>query len=120
MTAPNTLPPWVSDRQRFLLEKLNAKNARLYVQYLGALTVLRDETNPDRVALAGHGLRELSEQLMRDAGVVTTKYNLGNEVQNLKQPWEKVQEEAKACSGVCGNCAGKSFRKFVKILSEFF
>lgn len=120
MTPPNAVPPWVSDRQRFLLDKLNEKNAYLQVQYHGALAVLRDESNPDRIALAGHGLRELSEQLMRDAGVEKTKYNLGSEIHNLRGPWEKVQEEAKACSGVCGNCAGGNLRKFLRLLSEFF
>jgi hypothetical protein len=120
MTPSNILPLWVSGRQRFLLDSFNGKDTRLHTQYLGALTVLRDSTNPDRIALAGHGLRELSEHLMRDAGFEKQKFNLGNEVHNLRPPWEKVQEEAKACSGVCANCAGRNLRNFLQRLSEFF
>ena len=93
---------------------------RVHDMYLGALIVMRDGTNPDRIAMAGHALRELCVELMRGAGIEKTKYNLGSEVNNLKQPWDKVQNEAKACSGLCGNCAGKNLRKFLQLLSGFF
>ena len=120
MTPVHKAPPWVFERQRFLLETLQVKYPRLQPIYKGVLIVVHDEMNPDRIALASHGLRELSEHLMREVGVARSNYNLGSEVHNLRPHWEKVAEDAKVCSGGCSNCTGGGLRKFLKILLKFF
>jgi len=99
MSAVYLYPPGLLKRQTFILEKLPAIDPRLHDWYLGALLTLRDESNPDRVSLAGHGLREVSNELMKLSGVQESKFSLGREITELLNPWEKVQEDAKALHG---------------------
>lgn len=118
MKAPYTYPPWLLKRQSFLLESLLAMDRRLHDWYLGALMALRDELNPDRVALAGHGLREVSDELMKRSGVQATKFNLGSEVSGLLDRWKKVQKDAEACTGVCAKHVGGRLRQFLERLKK--
>lgn len=118
MSAAYSYPPWLLKRQSFILEKLLATDPRLHDWYLGALLALNDEANPDRVSLAGHGLREVSGELMKLSGVQESKFNLGNEITDLLDPWAKVQEDAAACTGVCAKHVGGRFRKFLDRLKR--
>jgi hypothetical protein len=111
-------PPWLHERQRFVLGKLQTTDPRLHDWYLGALLALNDEANPDRVSLAGHGLREVSAELMKLGGVQESKFNLGNEITELLDPWAKVQEDAAACPGVCAKHVSGRFRKFLDRLTR--
>ena len=52
-------PLELSGQQRALYEALSGKDERLAGMYLGSLLVLRQIENPDLLALAAHGLREL-------------------------------------------------------------
>ncbi len=69
----------ISGKQRFLYEALserdtqlaNEQGKKLADMYLGALRVLADEHNPDRLPLAAHGIRELLEKLPRYLKVPT-------------------------------------------------
>jgi len=54
----------LSGSQRTLYEALASKDPRLARMYLGALSVLDRQGNPDRLALASHGLRELMEKMV--------------------------------------------------------
>jgi hypothetical protein len=67
---PRTEIRLAAHRQR-LVERLGARpEGSKYVRiYLGALHVLADGTNPDRHALAAHGLRELVATFFKDYGV---------------------------------------------------
>jgi hypothetical protein len=51
--------------QRTLYEELCRRHPTPGAMYLGALMVLRQQGNPDRLALAAHSLRELMEKLPR-------------------------------------------------------
>ena len=50
-------------QQRALHQALLERHAQLACCYLGALRVLEDGNNPDGIALAAHGMRELMEKL---------------------------------------------------------
>jgi hypothetical protein len=53
----------LSGQQQTLLIALNEKDPKAAKMYLGALHVFQQRANPDRLALAAHGLRELMEKL---------------------------------------------------------
>ena len=57
------VPLELSGSQRALQNALARRSAVLETMYIGGLTVLRDEANPDRFALCAHSLRELIEKL---------------------------------------------------------
>lgn len=59
----------MSGPQRRLWEALSERDRRVADMYLGALRTLADEGNPDRHALAAHGLRELMEKMPPVIGV---------------------------------------------------
>jgi hypothetical protein len=60
--------------------------------YFGAIRVLHDDENPDRMALAAHGIRELIENLPKyfDLPVPRRRESLGVKVRALHQAWQKV------------------------------
>jgi len=105
--------PWLLNRRRFVIDQLEKIEPQLRDRYLGALLVLRDEANPDRIALAAHGLREVSGELMKVQGVQRSNFNLGKEITDLLNPWEEVQKDAATCTGVCANHVGQRLRKFL-------
>lgn len=110
-------PAWLLRRQRFLLEQLLAVDPCLHDWYLGALFVLNDESNPDRIALAAHGLREVSDRLMRLAGV-EKQNSLGNEVTGLHGKWVKVKSDAASCAGSCATHVSVQLRGFLDELDK--
>src|SRR5258708_18607215 len=58
-----------AERRERLLESLRARSARLADMYVAAWTVLNDRSNPDRIALAAHAMRELMEKGQRELAV---------------------------------------------------
>lgn len=82
-------PVALTGRQLALFNALSAKNARLGSMYLGALRVFADESNPDRLALAAHGLRELMEKMGPALGVSGAMRGVGmtQKVQALRKVW---------------------------------
>ena len=54
---------FASGLQGALAEELKKKAPQLEIIYLGALKVLADQGNPDRLALAAHNFRELFEKV---------------------------------------------------------
>lgn len=79
----------LTGRQLALFNALSAKSARLGSMYLGALRVFADEGNPDRLALAAHGLRELMEKMGPALGVSGAMRGVGmtQKVQTLGKVW---------------------------------
>lgn len=90
--APESIPaPEFAGRQRTLYEALSRRSVRLANVYLGAIRVLEQSDNPDRLALCAHGLRELIEKLhwILDLPVAVRATNLRNEVRRLEERWDQ-------------------------------
>ncbi len=84
-------------REKALKKCLDDKSRRLSSMYYGALETLRDSQNPDRFALAAHGLRELMEKLPSEIEVdmPAHRQNMGEKVRELFKQWEKAKEITK-------------------------
>jgi hypothetical protein len=117
------MPLQLSGQQRALYEALSEKDERLAGMYLGSLLVLRQTENPDLLALAAHGLRELMEKLPRyfDLPVGTKPPSLKVKVLELTRSWGNAVKNSKcgenpSWSGVIDS----PLRKFLKKTQEFF
>lgn len=62
--------------------------------YLGAIYVLRDKDNPDRISQAAQSMRELLEKLPRviDEGVVATSHDFKGMRRGITKRWERDRE----------------------------
>jgi hypothetical protein len=116
-------PLQLSGQQRALYEALSEKDERLAGMYLGSLLVLRQIENPDLLALAAHGLRELMEKLPRylDLPVAAKPPSLKEKVRSLLQSWGSAARHSQclldpAWSGAIDG----PLRKFLKRTQEFF
>jgi hypothetical protein len=59
--TPNSFPPFQpTGRQLFLSQSLTQRNPAMGELYECALRVFQDSTNPGRVFLAAHSIRELT------------------------------------------------------------
>src|SRR4029077_10346861 len=83
---------------------------------------LADTSNPDRLALAAHSIRELCDGLTKYINVPLLKKGAGlvEQVRQLLPPWEKVRDEAAACKGQCAKCSDGLLGRFLKDLADFF
>jgi hypothetical protein len=91
--------------------------------YLGALWVHGQDGNPDRLALAAHGLRELMEKLPMylDLPIATKPPSLKDKVRGLAQSWGNCAKNS-TCGGNPGwsGAIDGSLRKFLRKSHEFF
>ncbi|WP_447964854.1 hypothetical protein [Nitrospira sp. Ecomares 2.1] len=87
----------LSGRQRALHSKLGQKNTQLGSIYLGALHVLNQNQNPDRFALAAHGLRELMEKLPRylEIPIEANDTSLMQMSRTLADQWRRAKNQSK-------------------------
>ena len=116
-------PLQLSGQQRALYEVLSEKDERLSGMYLGSLLVFRQVENPDSLALAAHGLRELMEKLPRylDLPVATRPPSLKEKVRSLSKSWSNAERSSErrgnpAWSGAIDG----PLQKFLKKTEEFF
>jgi hypothetical protein len=109
--------------QRSLYESLKDIDARLGGMYLGAIAVLDDESNPDSLALAAHGLRELMEKIprYRDLPLKAHSENLGSKVREIEEVWNTAVAKS-GChrDGYWSGEIDKRLRRMLKKLGEFF
>ena len=85
----------LSDEQRLLYEELQKKDGSLAQIYLGAVSVLKDTENPERVMQAAYSMRELM-------GYVTTLFGIRidpiqpvfNELKDAKASWDRALVES--------------------------
>ncbi|GER78876.1 conserved hypothetical protein [Candidatus Denitrolinea symbiosum] len=65
--------------------------------YLGAIFVLGDSKNPDRLALAAHNFRELLSRLPKRLGLDTKSFQekLDSELFSLREQWDRAQRNSK-------------------------
>ena len=90
---------------------LKLSDGRLAGWYIGALTVLFQDTNPDRVAQAAHSIRELMEKIV----VARSPQPLGVRTRNLYDKWKRNGHSAEGASCSCGLTPA-----FLESLHRFF
>jgi hypothetical protein len=98
----------LNGRQRAVEAALGRKSAELAVFYLGALSAIGHEANPDRFAHAAHGLRELMEKFPKyvDVAVPAHTEKLGAKVGELEGTWTKATSKS-TCRKPDGVWAGE-------------
>ena len=86
----------LSGQQYALYRALLEKDKGLADIYLGAMTVLGQTGNPDELALAAHGLRELIEKIpaLVDVKIKAQREGLKAKVREIEGHWEKTVEES--------------------------
>ena len=111
----------LSEKQKALYIELKKLDSLLGQMYLGALMVLSQSTNPDRFALASHGLRELMEKLPNYLNVPTKKGHnqLYEKVTNLASSWKQVTGQ-KVKTGQSDIGINPHTKTFNNNLKEFF
>lgn len=128
----------LSGKQRVLYEALferdkklaNETGKKLADMYLGALRVLADEHNPDRLALAAHAMRELMEKLARYLDVPTKAAtplkkppSLKEKVQQLHDGWKKTISQSTCYATVDAGWQGdidNHLLQFLRQIRNFF
>ena len=117
------VPFSLSGRQLELFNILTEKDEQLADMYKGAIVVLSQGSNPDRIALAAHDIRELLEKFPRLANVpmVAHKESLTPKVRELEDIWrnESSRTECFDNPGWSGTIDGPLV-KILKKLEEFF
>lgn len=117
--------------QQALYEALSEKDEalpgkRLYLApiYLGALTAIENEGNPDKMAQAAHSIRELMEKIPAIVEVETKALteSLMSKVRNLEDYWLTFLKNLSKCDGKTSENQIKEglTSKLFKRLEEFF
>jgi hypothetical protein len=78
----------VSGQQRALFKALRDRSEGIAQMYLGALYALDQTSNPDRLALAAHGIRELLEKLPMTVGITPRRPDIVGKCQQLAVKWK--------------------------------
>lgn len=114
--------PRLNNQQQTLNRTLAEKDTVLSTMYLGALAVLGSE-NPDRYALAAHGLRELMEKIPRivEIRIKAGKETLKTKAINLENFWKTACEKSDCCkSNAWKGEIDSHLSKCLKELDKFF
>lgn len=113
----------LSGLQEALSQALEREGGDLLTIYLGALYILQQADNPDRLALASHNFRELMENILRvRADVRETTISLTSEVMNLRNDWHRAAKETSCLNGD-GSWTGeidKPLNRFLRKVADFF
>lgn len=113
----------LSGEQIALHKELADKNPVLARMYQGALYVLEQSENPDRFALAAHGLRELMEKLPRYLDIPKEANSVGMtaKVRDLYKCWCSARKRS-SChhDGKWSGRIDKGLQTFLKKTQEFF
>ncbi len=111
-SAPLVLSPGA----RALFEALAEVNQALADMYLGALDIAARTGNPDRLALAAHGIRELIEKLprYRDVPVDSKPPGPSERARRLVETWTRVREKL-----FDGDSLSKAGHKLIAAVAEF-
>lgn len=124
-SAPHSAPEEsvLSSRQRALFQTLGKKDTQLASMYVGAIYVLRNTSNQDRIAQAAHSLRELLEKLPRilDMPVQAKPPSMMEKIRPLEKMWSKAKAES-SCLQIasCSSAVDTPLRKFLDEVEGFF
>jgi hypothetical protein len=120
-TSPQLLQ--LTGNQQALYGALQVKAATLATIYHGALSVFQDPGNPDRLALAAHGLRELMEKIPRylDLPKEEPSSNMTGQVRALHKSWRDTVEKTICLTDGCWNGPIDTFlERFLQRVCDFF
>lgn len=112
------LPPSMSAQQLALHEALGERAEELARMYIGALVVLANPNNPDRLPQAAHSLRELMEKIPRYIAVEirAESESLRVKVRELEGRWNSTVENSMCYDG--GNWTGSIDRHLRRLLQR--
>jgi len=123
LTKPSPPPPVsLEPHRQALYDKLASKELILAQIYAGAIIVLNQENNPDRLALAAHNIRELIEKIPLYADIVPQEISgLQDQVDSIQNFWDKnINKLFQNSTFSEGKEITKNLDKFLKKLSDFF
>lgn len=108
----------LTGRQRVLYVELQKREGVLADMYNGARLVLEQEQNPDRLALAAHGFRELMEKLSRHLSVAPKRPSLSpaGMLRELSERWNRARKST--CYSADSGWAGPIDDHLRKFLSK--
>lgn len=113
----------LSGRQSVLAEAITARDPRLSAMYVGAICALAQTHNPDRLAHAAHGMRELMEKLplYLDGKREDKNRSLKEAVNDLEILWKKAVQKSKCfLDGAWEGAIDPPLRKALSNAVEFF
>lgn len=115
-------PIQLSTRQQALYEAIANRSGPLAQIYLGMIRVVADDSNPDRFALAAHGVREMMDLLPRylNLAVKFSDERLSDKINGLEVVWENTVSNS-ACLTSIGwaGTIDTHLRKFIVKFEEF-
>jgi hypothetical protein len=91
--------------------------------YGGTLFVLRNTSNPDRIAQAAHSLRELLEKLTRilDMPIQAKPPSMMEKIRPLEKTWSKAKTESSGLkTNLRSDIIDTPLRKFLDEAEQFF
>lgn len=117
----------LSNQQRALFQALTGvgetpAGERLGRRYLGALTALACLNNPDRLAQAGHSLREMMDLLPEavDVRLEALREKLTNEAVKLEKAWQAARHSTCRQDGKWLGPIDKPLQKFLVAAERFY
>jgi hypothetical protein len=88
--APPLGSGW-SEQQELLRRVPAERDVQAETIYVGALMILSDEANPDRLAMAAHGIRELIEKLPKYFNLpMAEREKMGDKIAPVRAAWSKL------------------------------
>jgi hypothetical protein len=117
------VPLRLSGQQSAMYAALREKDSGLSTMYLGALMVLSDTSNPDCLALAAHGIRELIEKLPQflAVNIKAQKESLTVKVRELEDSWLSSCDESQRYDGkVWSGSIDAVLARFLGHVARFF
>ncbi|HUU95597.1 MAG TPA: hypothetical protein VM487_07645 [Phycisphaerae bacterium] len=113
--------PGLTAQQRAVVGEVTRLDAQLANMYLGAIRILHDERNPDRFALAAHGLRELIEKIGERLGAPTAGGpSLTEKVRQLREKWRSKSIPTVYDKQAPLPTSNRSLRDFLNSCEGFF
>jgi hypothetical protein len=113
----------MTGRQMALYQALGKKDKQLASMYLGALAVLKHASNPDRLSLAAHGLRELLEKLPRflDIPLESKPLSMKEKIRPLQQTWVQAQKHSDCLkTSSASDAIDNPLRSYLDMSDSFF
>lgn len=118
MTTDDQPQMALTELQRNVSEALADKDVRLGRMYIGALAVLEQAFNPDRVPQSAHSFRELMEKLPRymDLPVPKDPPSMTYRVRQLEESWDQLPNDPDAADAGSRD----AIQRYLRASKEFF
>lgn len=121
--TPSTLPPFqLTGRQQFLHQSIAQKSPAMGELYESAIRAFQDSTNPGRIFLAAHSIREMTKDLPKvlDVPVLTNHGRMRDWLDAIERSWNGALASACNQGGAWGGEIDPPLRRLLVKLPEFF